>query len=437
MPINDLPMYPTPQQAAYRMDQPKKNSPKIRNTSSSSGQHHHQSQPQQQQQQYNGSANANGNVVYRPAAPKANPSYGYQPQQAPPPPQPQYQVQPQYSPQPPPPQQQYYQPQPQYQVQQPQYQVQQPPQPQPQPPPTQYPRQPNPQYYVPPAPQQVAPPPQQFTQPPPPPTHPEQQQRYHSQEYSQPPPQQQQKQQHSGAAPSSSRKPPPDTRQQQQSQYAKNNRSKESLGEPSSSKISKDELRALFERTDTNRSGRISARELTALLSNLDNTKFNDHTVVLLIKLFNQKGSASSSPTTNSSTSQHHININSASLTFEQFCSLWKYIHDYRKLFKQADVDNSGDITFGEFQEILLKIGYKLNIDLILNIFTRFSYKEINQFDYNNSSNLIGKLKFDSFIELLAYLSTLTDIFKKYDKGMVGVANIKYSDFLQEIINIP
>ncbi|KAK6199469.1 uncharacterized protein RJT21DRAFT_46914 [Scheffersomyces amazonensis] len=405
--MNELPSYPTPQQAAYRIEARK--SPKIRTTS----------QPGQQRQQPFANPNNNPNVVYRPPGPKTSHSHSHShPQQQQPPPQtpnqPYYQQQPQYAQPQYAPQPQYYQPQPQVAPPAPApvaYQQQ-----------PQYPRQSNPQYYVPPQPQQ---------QQQPPPQHPQQQQQ-------QPPPQQQQQQQHhyvpapehyqdnySDVQSQSSRKPPP--------QF--HNKSKESL-EPSS-KISKEELRALFDRTDTNRSGRISARELTALLSNLDNSRFNDHTIVLLIKLFNQKGSSSSASSPTTTTASQQVTFNSASLTFEQFCSLWKYIYDYRKLFKQADSDGSGDISFGEFQEILGKIGYKLNIDLILNIFTKFSYKDVNEFSYNNPTNLIGKLKFDSFIELLAYLSTLTDIFKKYDKGMVGVANIKYSDFLQEIINIP
>lgn len=122
------------------------------------------------------------------------------------------------------------------------------------------------------------------------------------------------------------------------------------------------------------------------------------------------------------------------SLNFEQFVSLWKYLSAYKKLFLAADSNKSGDISFGEFQNILEQIGYKLNIDLVLHLFQKFSHK--NPDDAVDSIGAVGKLKFDSFIELLVYLRKLTDIFKKYDKDLSGVATINFLDFLLEISNI-
>lgn len=173
------------------------------------------------------------------------------------------------------------------------------------------------------------------------------------------------------------------------------------------------ELRTTFEKVDANRSGRISARELSMALLNFDNTRFQDSTVKLMIKLF----STSSSP---------------QGLNFEQFVSLWKYLLAYKKLFVAADVNKSGDISFGEFQRILEQIGYKLNVDLVLHLFHKFSNKESTSFE----GAQVGKLKFDAFIELLVYLRKLTDIFKQYDKDLSGVATINYLDFLLEISNL-
>lgn len=174
------------------------------------------------------------------------------------------------------------------------------------------------------------------------------------------------------------------------------------------------ELRATFERVDTNHSGRISARELSMALLNFDNTRFQESTVRLMIKLFS---------TPNSS--------NLKGLNFEQFVSLWKYLTAYKKLFVAADLNNSGDISFGEFQRILEQIGYKLNVDLVLHLFQKFSNKEVGI-----EGTSVGKLKFDAFIELLVYLRKLTDIFKQYDKDLSGVATINYLDFLLEISNL-
>lgn len=193
---------------------------------------------------------------------------------------------------------------------------------------------------------------------------------------------------------------------------------KESAKSMSSKQKLENELHAVFSTVDVNKSGKISAYELSRALTNFDNTRFQESTVNLMVKLFSGNDGNSSS---------------SQSLNFEQFVSLWKYLSAYKKLFVAADLDKSGDISFGEFQKILEQIGYKLNIDLILFLFQKFAYKN-ESFDARNS---VIKLKFDSFIELLVYLRKLTDIFKKYDKDLSGVATISFLDFLFEISSLP
>lgn len=220
--------------------------------------------------------------------------------------------------------------------------------------------------------------------------------------------------------------PPPSQQQiyqQQQQQYqaphtsngnySKRNASKESVESSKTTSSSKQklesELRIVFEKVDTNRSGRISAKELSYALLNFDRTRFQDSTIRLMINLFSTSDSSSKS------------------LTFEQFVSLWKYLSAYKKLFIQADANKSGDISFGEFQKILEQIGYKLDIDLVLHLFQKYAMHE---------NGGIGKLKFDNFIELLVYLRKLTDVFKKYDKDLSGTATISFSSFLFEVSNL-
>lgn len=211
------------------------------------------------------------------------------------------------------------------------------------------------------------------------------------------------------------KKPPPSSNSIGQMQP--HMRSKESLHEkPLSSKQKLEiELRSVFDKVDINHSGRISKDELSNALLNFDHTRFQDSTIRLMINLFSNAHNGSSK----------HLN-------FDQFVSLWKYLSAYKKLFIQADTNNSGDISFGEFQKILEQIGYKLNIDLVLHLFQRFSYKDYE----TNDSAAIGKLKFDRFIELLVYLRKLTDVFKKYDKDLSGVATINFLDFLFEVSNL-
>ena len=192
------------------------------------------------------------------------------------------------------------------------------------------------------------------------------------------------------------------------------------LPAPDSSKRSskqkvENELRTIFNKVDTNNSGKVSAKELTVALLNFDNTKFQESTVSLMIKFFNS----------NNSRSRHLKSMN-----FEQFISLWKYLSAYKKLFISADTNKTGTITFGEFQCIIDQIGYKLNIDLVLYLFQKFSDKS------DGSDGSVGRLKFDNFIELLISLRRLTDIFKKYDKDLAGVATINFLDFLYELLSL-
>lgn len=397
MPGNDLPLYPTPQQATYTPS-PSHHAHSSRKTSksSSNGQYrnnyghlqpqgYQQSQPRSHYQQ----APASGGMNAAPTPQQYYSQQGYQQSMQSPPHQyqsPQYQAAPAPAPAPAPPQH-YYQPQP-----------------------------------LPQAPQapQAAPMPSQYSAPPP-----QHQQRYQPnvstpvQASAAAPPVHQQVPQY-GSQSHPHKRPPPST----STSSSPHHRSKENLdpvSTPSSKSSSKqkleNELRSVFEKVDSNRSGRISARELSMALLNFDHTRFQDSTILLMVKLFSTSGSPSTSL---------------KSLNFDQFVSLWKYLSAYKKLFIAADTNRSGDISFGEFQKIIEQIGYKLNIDLVLHLFQKFSNKDLDNYD----SGVVGKLKFDAFIELLVYLRKLTDIFKKYDKDLSGVATINFSDFLFEVSNL-
>ncbi|CAH6718476.1 peflin [[Candida] jaroonii] len=384
--MNDLPSYPTPKQAAYVVNPNSNPSNGRRKPSShanvnykppSSNQYSSRQNYGQPMQSSNHSMHSNpqpvGQVHFQQGPPPPQQSSNYYQQSQPPPPQ----------------QQNYYQPPPQQQ-------------------------QPN-NYYQPPPPQPQQPPQQHYQQAPIPqkrsPSHGYQnmapvqpQSSYHQQ-----PPVQQRYEGHGVKMPSNdhpSNVPAVPT--------INKNRSKESLNDKQSTKQKLEyELRSVFDKVDANSSGKISKSELSNALLNFDHTKFSDSTVTLMINLFS-----------NSSSTTKHLN-------FDQFVSLWKYLSAYKKLFVQADTNSSGDISFGEFQKILEQIGYKLNIDLVLHLFQKFCYK-----DHTTAEGPVGTLKFDKFIELLVYLRKLTDVFKKYDKDLSGVATINFSDFLLEISNL-
>ncbi|KAL7667285.1 EF-hand domain-containing protein [[Candida] zeylanoides] len=393
MPGDDLPSYPTPQQAVYHADH----------------QNPRKQKPYQQQ--------AQPSVTYRPPPPPQNMSHksqappqqqrSYSYQQGPP----QQQMQ-HYNQAPPPPQTAYSQ----------HYQA----------PPPQHPQQPQ-QYYQP-APAHnsysSSPSSMQYSQ-----HHQQQQQQQHPHMQQQQQQSPQQSQQYTTQSPrydnfsehTVSKKPPPQgytSPPVSQSMARKSSRPQKEpsqeyappVAQVSAKQKLESELHSVFDKVDTNRSGRISASELSSALLNFDHTRFQDSTILLMIKLFAPPDAAE------------------RSLNFDQFVSLWKYLSAYKKLFIAADVDKSGDISFGEFQKILEQIGYKLNVDLVLNLFQKFSNR--NMSSHCAQSMTIGKLKFDAFIELLVYLRKLTDVFKKYDKDLSGVATINFSDFLLEMSNL-
>ncbi|CAN3373123.1 hypothetical protein DIURU_005255 [Diutina rugosa] len=435
--MDELPIYPTPQQAVYGASSSSQSQPSRKKPSSSSSKPYAPYQPSPQALAQNGYPQYQQQSGYNQSPPHHKSSSTQNYSQPPPsssyaPPPAQASAQPAYSPS--------------YQPSSSRYQ--QPPPPQQQ---QRHHSQPHDHHSQAPPPQQhynhQAPPPQQshHHQPPPPreqprhasassapPANPPQ----YSGGYNQPPIQQPPVQQ----SPSYSQSQPYQPPQYQQPAPAPMSKSHSSpshggyeappapvkphsTSDSTSSKQSQkqkldQELRAVFDKVDTDRSGTITARELSSALLNFDRSPFNPTTIRLMIKLF------STSPGGGSGDGQ--------SLNFDQFVSLWKYLSAYKKLFIQADQNRSGDISFGEFQKVLEQIGYKLNTDLVLHLFTRFAAKNTS----DPYSVGVGKLKFDGFIELLVYLRKLTDVFKKYDKEFKGVATIDFSDFLFEVSNL-
>lgn len=165
------------------------------------------------------------------------------------------------------------------------------------------------------------------------------------------------------------------------------------------------QLRDMFNRYDVGRNGLLDETELLNALVNFDRLRFKQLTIKLMMKSFDSNGLGT--------------------LEFLEFQRLWLYLSSYSKLFQEADSDRLMTILFGEYQNIVQKIGYDLPTDTVLVMFTRFS-----------SSPDVGipHLKFDAFIELLFHLRKITDSFRKYDRESQGIALIKFQDFINEVL---
>ncbi|XP_011493963.1 PREDICTED: programmed cell death protein 6 isoform X2 [Ceratosolen solmsi marchali] len=160
----------------------------------------------------------------------------------------------------------------------------------------------------------------------------------------------------------------------------------------------------IFQRVDKDHSGEITADELQQALSNGTWTPFNPETVRLMIGMFDKK--------------------NSATVNFEEFGALWKYISDWQCCFRSFDRDNSGNIDRNELKTALVSFGYHLS-DGIINTLMR---------KYDRAGR--GTIYFDDFIQCCVVLHTLTSAFRQYDTDLDGVITIHYEQFLGIVFNL-
>lgn len=192
------------------------------------------------------------------------------------------------------------------------------------------------------------------------------------------------------------------------------------VSKSSSSKnvISEDQLKTLFDDVDADKTGKIYHQELSILLSRLEFNFFSNSVINSMIKFFGDFPGYGFKPF----------------LNFDKFTILWKYLHVYKNFFIQSTSKDKNALTFGEFQHVLTKIGYKLNLDLTLYLFQRFTHKNKKEMEDNSIPS--EKIGFGEYIEVLLILRKLTNVFKNYDKDFLGVATIKFHDFIFDLIDI-
>ncbi|RNA03930.1 programmed cell death 6 isoform X2 [Brachionus plicatilis] len=178
-------------------------------------------------------------------------------------------------------------------------------------------------------------------------------------------------------------------------------------------------LMQLFRRVDRDGSGSINANELQAALSNGTWTPFNPETVRMMIGMFDRD--------------------NSATIDFEEFASLWKYIDDWQKCFRSFDRDNSGSIDKNELKLALTAFGYRLSDQFFNTLIGHLQFKANSSSSAPKSSAaqpFETKILFDDFIFICIKIQTLTNAFRKFDYQQNGVITIKYEDFLSLVFSL-
>eukprot|EP00732_Lithocolla_globosa_P006071 Lithocolla_globosa_v1_NODE_6770_length_1037_cov_16.720978.p1 type:complete len:176 gc:universal NODE_6770_length_1037_cov_16.720978:92-619(+) len=159
-----------------------------------------------------------------------------------------------------------------------------------------------------------------------------------------------------------------------------------------------------FQKADTDRSGRISAKELQACLCNGSWTPFNIVTVQMMVDIFD---------------SGH-----GGTVDFQGFERLWESISAWQQTFNSFDRDRSNSIDTGELTTALTQFGYRFSPQFITMLMAKF--------DLENTTTIA----FDDFVQICLLLQRSTQHFQMYDTNRTGVAQISYEQFLTSIFQV-
>lgn len=135
-------------------------------------------------------------------------------------------------------------------------------------------------------------------------------------------------------------------------------------------------------------SGHLTEKELRAALVNGDWSSFDQHTVKMMIRMFDTD--------------------RSGTINFEEFCGLWGFLAAWRSLFDRFDADRSGNISLDEYTNALVAFGYRLSGQFVETLFRTYDKRGE------------GAISFDLFVQSCISLKRMTDVFKKYDDDRDG-----------------
>ena len=93
----------------------------------------------------------------------------------------------------------------------------------------------------------------------------------------------------------------------------------------------------------------------------------------------------------------------SRSSTLLRFCYLWDYLTKWKASFDGFDADKSGNINFKEAYTALGAFGYRLSEPIMQLMF------------YSYDADRTGVLGFDEFVQMNAELSSMTNLFRRYE----------------------
>ncbi|KAG6888372.1 hypothetical protein C0995_008808 [Termitomyces sp. Mi166 len=182
-----------------------------------------------------------------------------------------------------------------------------------------------------------------------------------------------------------------------------------------------------FSAVDIDRSGHITATELTQALVNGDWTAFDLDTVKLLMSIFDTD--------------------RSGTIGFNEFTGLWKYIkasvdhlrvasndlycfyQDWQNVFRHFDRDRSGSIDNNELRDALAQFGLAHPLP--------HSGVDVKASASGGYQTHASGISFDRFIRACVVVKQLSEAFGRLDSDRDGWVQINYDQFMDTVLRLP
>jgi len=174
-------------------------------------------------------------------------------------------------------------------------------------------------------------------------------------------------------------------------------------------------LRSQFNAVDKDKSGSITATELTSL--QFEGKRFSLDTTKQLVKVFDVDKSG-------------HI-------SFDEYAALHQFVISMQVAFYACDRDGSGKLDTPEVLSALIQGGFNLNlqtIQLLMNKFIPPSPTTTSK--YSSSVNQPRALDFEHFLQLSAYLGQIRSTFMVLDTQRVGAVTLNMDQLVQLCVNL-
>eukprot|EP01102_Stenamoeba_stenopodia_P000087 TRINITY_DN1005_c0_g1_i1.p1 TRINITY_DN1005_c0_g1~~TRINITY_DN1005_c0_g1_i1.p1 ORF type:complete len:213 (-),score=61.94 TRINITY_DN1005_c0_g1_i1:101-739(-) len=160
------------------------------------------------------------------------------------------------------------------------------------------------------------------------------------------------------------------------------------------SSATKKDLKKYFDSFDVNHSGYIEPVELRSVLKSAG-LHFTDQVIDCLFKAADCD--------------------NNGKISFEEFIRLTMLLEGFKSSYNSIDIEKKGLVSTKALGQWLLDIGYNLN------------YRELKAIVHAVDENHSGLVEFEEFVELGLFLEGLRSLFRKHEKlGVVSKSELEH-----------